>query len=164
MWLPIKPWYITHILLVSSFKCTFIIVIGLSRVQFSLQSCNWWQNQTTKRQESNLLTMGMITDAIGWHKVLSLINHNHYNVKKITSSTNISNGDNVLDKLFLQFGKSPFFSKICGFCYGYWDQFCDWWIWLRGHSMICCFNYLIAGVWLQPTVQSHCLITTVQND
>ena len=22
----------------------------------------------------------------------------------------------------------------------------------------------IAGVWLQPTVQSHCLITTVQND
>ena len=39
-----------------------------------------------------------------------------------------------------------FFSKISGFCYGNCDQFCDWWIRLRGHSMICCFNYLIAGV------------------
>ena len=66
--------------------------------------------------------------------------------KKDTSRTNISNGDNVLGRLFLQFENSPFFSKISGFCYGYCDQFCDWWIWLRGHSMICCFNYLIAGV------------------
>ena len=47
-----------------------------------------------QKQESNLLTIGMITDAVGWHKVLLLINHNHYNVKKNKSRTNISNGDN----------------------------------------------------------------------
>ena len=27
-----------------------------------------------------------------------------------------------------------------------------------------CFNYLITGVRLQPTVQSHCPITTLQNN
>ena len=49
----------------------------------------------------------MITDAIGWHKVLLLINHNHYNVKKKdTSRTNISNGDNALGRLLLQFENS----------------------------------------------------------
>ena len=45
------------------------------------------------------------------------------------------------------------FLRIGGCCYyGYCDQFCDWWIWLKGLSMIGCFNCPITGVGLQPTV------------
>ena len=119
----------------------------------------------------HLLIISMITDRIGWQEVLLPINHNHYNVKKKkqkqnTSRTNISNGDNVLGKKFLHSGNFPFFSERSSCCWGYCDQFCDWWIWLKGHSMICCFSCLISytGVQLQPTVPLHCLITTEQND
>ena len=52
--------------------------------------------------------------------------------------------------------------------YGSWqswsiDQFCDWWIWLKGPSMIGFFNCPI-GVQLQSTIRLHCPITTLQND
>ena len=35
-----------------------------------------WQNWTTAKPESNLLTMSMITERIGWHEVL-LPNHKY---------------------------------------------------------------------------------------
>ena len=54
--------------------------------------------------------------------------------------------------------------RISGCCNGYCDQFCDWWIWLKGPSMIGCFNCPITGVRLQPTVKLHCPITTLQTD
>ena len=57
-----------------------------------------------------------------------------------------------------------FFFRISGCCYGYCDQFCDWWIRLKGLSMIGCFNCPITGVRLQPTVKLHCPITTLQTD
>ena len=44
------------------------------------------------------------------------------------------------------------------------DQFCDWWIWLKGPSMIGFFNCPITGVQLQSTIRLHCPITTLQND
>ena len=43
--------------------------------------------------------------------------------------------------------------RISGCCYGYCDQFCDWWIWLKGLSMTGCFHCPITGVRLQPTVR-----------
>ena len=46
-----------------------------------------------------------------------------------------------------------FSSKVSGCCYGYRDQFCDWWIKLSGLSTIGCFNCPITGVRLQPTDQ-----------
>ena len=82
--------------------------------------------------------------------------------KTNTPRTNISSGDNVLSWIFLHFGNCLVFLCISGCCYGYCDQFCDWWIQLSGLSMIGCFNCLITGVWLQPTVRLHCPITTVQ--
>ena len=37
--------------------------------------------------------------------------------------------ENVLSKKFLHFGNSPvIFFRISYCCYGYCDQFCDWWI------------------------------------
>lgn len=39
------------------------------------------------------------------------------------------------------------FFRTSGCCYGFIDQFCDWWTQLSG------MNCLIAGVWLLPTIQ-----------
>ena len=47
------------------------MVVGLSKVQFRLQSA-------TKKRESDLLITSMITDWIGRHSVLLPINHNNY--------------------------------------------------------------------------------------
>ena len=70
--------------------------------------------------------------------------------------TNISIRENVQSKklenlpfFFFFF----FFLRGSGCCYGYCDQFCDWWIELSGPSMIGCFNCAITGVRLQATVQ-----------
>ena len=43
-------------------------------------------------------------------------------------------------KKFLHFGNSSIFFRISDCCYGYCDQFCDWWIWLSGVSIIGYFN------------------------
>ena len=74
--------------------------------------------------------------------------------------------DNVKKKKITLFWKSLQFSffRRSGCCYGYCNQFCDWWIWRTGLSMIGCFNSPITGVRLQPTVGLHCPITIVQND
>ena len=70
--------------------------------------------------------------------------------------TNISIRENVQSK---KLGNLPFFFffifflRGSGCCYGYCDQFCDWWIELSGPSMIGCFNCAITGVRLQATVQ-----------
>ena len=53
-------------------------------------------------------------------------------------------------KKFLHFGNSSIFFRISGCCYGYCDQFCDWWIWLSGLSIIGYFN--------RP-VTANCLVT-----
>ena len=39
-------------------------------------------------------------------------------------------------KNFLQFGKTQFFFRISSCCYGYCDQYCDWWIRLSGLNMV----------------------------
>ena len=48
--------------------------------------------------------------------------------KTNTPRTNISSGDNILSSIFLHFGNCLVFLWISGCCYGYCDQFCDWWI------------------------------------
>ena len=64
--------------------------------------------------------------------------------KTNTPRTNIFSGDNVLSWIFLHFGNCLVFLCICGCCYGYCDQFCDWWIQLSG------LIWLAAStVWLQ---------------
>ena len=77
--------------------------------------------------------------------------------KTNTFRTNISGTDNVLSKKFLHFENSLafflFFFRISGCCYGYCDQFSDWWSKLNGPNMIGCFNCPITGIRLQPTVQ-----------
>ena len=45
-----------------------------------------------------------------------------------------------ISQLFFLFS---FFFLISGCCIGYCEQFCDWWIWFKGLSMIDCFNCLI---------------------
>ena len=54
--------------------------------------------------------------------------------------------------------------RVNGCCYVCCNQFCNWWIYAGELNMIGCFNYHITGVWLQPTVRWHCLITTSQNN
>ena len=48
--------------------------------------------------------------------------------KTNTPRTNISSKNNVFSYLFLHFGNCLVFLWIDGCCYGYCDQFCDWWI------------------------------------
>ena len=79
------------------------------------------------------------------------INHNHYNSIKNTIRENVSCGDNVFSKKFLHFLKFPSF-------YGYYDQFCGWWIWLSGLNMIGCFNCPITGFQLQLSDYNTTLI------
>ena len=82
------------------------------------------------KQESNLLIMRMITDRIGQQEVLLAINHNHFyfplgNTPRTTII--ISSGDNAFCLTFLHFVNSLVFLWISGCCYGYCDNFCDWW-------------------------------------
>ena len=76
-----------------------------------------------------MLIMRMITDRIGQQEVLLGINHNHFYFppKKNTPRTIISSGDNVFCSTFLHFVNSLVFLWISGCCYGYCDNFCDWW-------------------------------------
>ena len=63
-------------------------------------------------QSRDLSVMNIFIDRIGHHKVLLLINHNHYNFgkKPNTSRTNISAREDVLSKKkFLHLGNSPVF-------------------------------------------------------
>ena len=69
--------------------------------------------------------------------------------KRLTLRTNISGRDNVQSKKNFSVLEIPQFFDGCW--YGYCDQFCDWWIWLSGLTMIGCFNCPITGVRLQPT-------------
>ena len=116
------------------------------------------------KQESDLSIKSMITDRIGQHKVLLPINHNCYIFQKQkiclgqTCAVETTSKEKIpqLWKFHNIFG--------CGCCYGYCDQFCDWWIWQKGLNLIDFFNCPITGVQLQPTVQLHCLITTLQNN
>ena len=65
---------------------------------------------------------------------------------------------------FSKFLKILQFCGVNDCCYVYCNQFCNWWIYAGELNMIGCFNYPITGVWLQPTVRWHCLITTSQNN
>ena len=105
----------------------------------------------TARRESDLSITSMITDRIGRHEFLLPIKNNRFNFRKkrLTLRTNISGRDNVRSKKNLSVLEIPQFFDGC--CYGYSDQFCDWWIWLSGLTMIGCFNCPITGVRLQPT-------------
>ena len=41
------------------------------------------------------------------------------------------------EETFVQFGNSSvFFFRISSCCYGYCDQYCDWWIRLSGLNMV----------------------------
>ena len=72
--------------------------------------------------------MRMITDRIGQQEVLLAINHNHfYFPLGNTPRTIISSGDNAFCLTFLHFVNSLVFLWISGCCYGYCDNFCDWW-------------------------------------
>ena len=109
------------------------------------------QNWMTARRESDLSITSVITDRIGRHEFLLPIKNNRFNFRKkrLTLRTNISGRDNVRSKKNLSVLEIPQFFDGC--CYGYCDQFCDWWIWLSGLTMIGCFNCPITGVRLQPT-------------
>ena len=112
------------------------------------------QNQRTTKCESDLPLTSMVTDRIGWLKVLLPINHNSYNFwKQQIHSDKYVLERQCLSGKFLNFWKFHNFPRISGCCYGYCDQFCDWWIWLKGLSMVGCFNCQIAGVWLQPIIR-----------
>ena len=110
------------------------------------------QNWMTARRESDLSITSVITDRIGRHEfLLPIIKNNRFNFRKkrLTLRTNISGRDNVRSKKNLSVLEIPQFFDGC--CYGYCDQFCDWWIWLTGLTMIGCFNCPITGVRLQST-------------
>ena len=103
-----------------------------------------------------------ITDRFGRQEfeVLLAINHNRYNFRKQIHLGQISLVETMSKvKNFSILEIPQFFFRISGCCYGYWDLFCDWWIWLSGLIMIGCLT-----VRLKPTVLLHCPITAVQND
>ena len=76
-------------------------------------------------QTSDLSITRMITDRIGRNKVLLPTNHNHYNFReKIHLGQTSSVGQCVKQKIW----KFPSFFRVTGCCYGYRDQFCDWWM------------------------------------
>ena len=82
------------------------------------------------------------------------LNHNSYNFwKQQIHSDKYVLERQCLSRKFLNFWKFHNFPRISGCCYGYCDQFCDWLIWLKGLSMVGCFNCQIAGVWLQPIIR-----------
>ena len=70
------------------------------------------------------------------------INYNRYNFWKQQIHLGQISLVETMSKLkkFLHFGNSSIFFRISGCCYGYCDQFCDWWIWLSGLSIIGYFN------------------------
>ena len=109
--------------------------------------------------ESDLSVTSMITNIVGQRKVLLPSNHNCYNFRKQQIDLGQICAEETTSTLEI-----PQLSRISGCCYGYCDQFCDGWIWLKGLNMIGCFNCVITGVWLLPTVRLHCLIATLQND
>ena len=83
----------------------------------------------TAKRESALSTEIVIIDRIGRHEDLPQIYHNRYNFRiKITFRANIFGREDVYSKNIPLFWKFPVFSRMSGFCYGYCDQFCDWWI------------------------------------
>ena len=71
--------------------------------------------------ESDLSIISMITDRTGQHEVLLPINQtNTISGKKIQSGQTSPLRKVSKAKIFL--------FKVSGCCYGYCDQFCDWWI------------------------------------
>ena len=64
---------------------------------------------------------------------------------KISENNKYIQNKNVQQRHYLkwkipQFQKFHIFFPLRGYCYGYYDQFYDWWIWLKELSMIACFN------------------------
>ena len=104
------------------------------------------------RSESPIcLITCVITDRIGRHEVLLLVNHNRYNFRENIcillwwKSIWIPNVPNTVQCYkFVHFGKFAVWESKCGCCYGYCDNFCDWWIYLA-----------------DVTVRLHCPITTL---
>ena len=127
----------------------------------------WVINKIRQSQSRSLICLPwvwLLTELDNMKSCYQLIITISISEKTSTPRTNISTGDNVFSYIFFHFGNCLVFLWINGCCYGYCDQFCDWWIKLSGPSMIGCFHCPITGVWLQPTVQLHCPITTVQTD
>ena len=68
------------------------MVIGLSEVQFGLES----QNRTTAQRESDIVYHEyMITDRIGRHEVLLPINHKNYNFREKKNSQVMKERENL---------------------------------------------------------------------
>ena len=71
-----------------------------------------------------------ITDRIGRHQFLLQIN-NRYNFRKkihLGQTSLVKTMSKVRNSSILEIPQFTFFSRISGCCYGYCDQFCDWWI------------------------------------
>ena len=92
----------------------------------------------------DLSITSMITDRVGRHGVPLPINHNRYNFREKIHLGQTSPAGTMSKITFLYFRSFSF--RISGCCYGYFDQFCDWWIESSGLSIIICFNSPIAGV------------------
>ena len=82
-------------------------------------------------------------------KIVLPINRNLYNFRKTTIHLGQISVVETKSKWKIQLWKFHYFFRISGCCCGC-DQFCDWWIWLKGLSMIQNFNCLIIA---------NCLIT-----
>ena len=87
------------------------------------------QNRMTVKRESDSLITSMITDRIARHEVLLPINHNQYNFRKKIHLEQISPIETISQGKYFSIVEIPqFFPRISTCCYGYCDQFCDWWI------------------------------------
>ena len=93
---------------------------------------NWIYN--CNRTEWSLISL---THEYGWHKVPLPIDHNHYNLRSKWIQEHLIEKISSVETLFC---------GVSGFCYGYYNQLCDWVIWRCGLNMISCFNCPITGV------------------
>ena len=60
----------------------------------------------------------------------------HLNAKCPKLGKKITAEDTVQCQKFVHFGKSPVWWGKCGCCYGYCDNFCDWWIYLANVTVL----------------------------